>query len=199
MGKYQIIYADPPWEYSFSGTRNQAKPDDYSTLNKQELCQIDIKSLAADNSILLMWVIFPHLDWAFDVMQAWGFRYITNAFTWIKENRTGYGLFWGMGHYTRSNAELCLLGKRGDGLPVVDHGVHSVITTPISKHSKKPPVIKNHIEAMFGAVTRVELLARKEPELFNSFEGWDVWGNEVESDIELEGTAFCNIQKGGRK
>ena len=185
--KYQIIYADPPWEYRFKGTRNN-KNDDYPTMNKQQICSLPICELAENNSILLLWVIFPHLDWVFDVMEAWGFRYVTNAFTWIKENKSGDGLFWGMGHYTRSNAELCLLGKRGGGVPVQSHSVHSVVTTPITKHSKKPPIIKNHIETIFGEVSRIELFARKEPELFDSFKGWDVWGNEVDSDIELGGT-----------
>ena len=182
--KYQIIYADPPWQYNFSGTRNNKK-DDYSTMNKQELCSLPVGDLAEADSILLMWVIFPHLDWVFDVMKAWGFNYVTNAFTWIKENKSGNGLFWGMGYYTRSNAELCLLGKRGNGVEIQNHGVHSVITTSIAKHSKKPPVVKNHIETIFGETSRIELFARKTPELFDSFKGWDVWGNEVESDIEL--------------
>ncbi len=187
MKKYQIIYADPPWRYSFSGTRND-KTDDYSTMNKQQLCNLPIKHLADNNSILLMWVIFPHLDWAFDVMQAWGFEYITNGFTWVKRNKNGDSLFWGMGYYTRSNAELCLIGKRGDGVPILNHSVHSIIEEPVCKHSRKPIEAKNRIVELFGTKPRkIELFARKEELLFDAdgFEGWDVWGNEVESDIEI--------------
>ncbi len=190
MKKYQIIYADPPWRYNFSGTR--AKPlIDYPTMGKEQICGLNVKDIAENNSMLLMWVTFPLLNWAFDVMQAWGFDYVTNAFTWIKENRTGNGLFWGMGFYTRSNAELCLLGRRGDGVPVKDHSVHSVIMTPIARHSKKPPIIRTHIETLFGEASRIELFARKPELLFDAegYNGWDVWGNEVDSDIELAGMA----------
>jgi site-specific DNA-methyltransferase (adenine-specific) len=176
--KYQIIYADPPWKYEFSHTRSRAI-NDYTTLDKEAICNFPIKDIAEDNSMLLMWVTFPKLEWAIPVMNAWGFKYITNAFTWIKLNGGGQGHFWGMGYYTRSNAELCLLGRRGDGVKVISHSVHSVIQTPIEKHSKKPEETKKRIEALFGDKTRVELFARQKTE------GWDVFGNEVEGSIKL--------------
>lgn len=190
MKKYQIIYADPPWEYDFPATRvsrGGAKPD-YSTMDKEELCNLPIRDIAADDSMLLMWVIFPHLDWAFAVMNAWGFKYVTNAFTWIKQNKSREGFFWGMGQYTRSNAEICLLGKRGNGVSAINHSVHSVVVEPISKHSRKPPIVRQCIAELFGDLPRIELFARKESLLFDAdgFDGWDVWGNEVQSDVELE-------------
>lgn len=187
--KYQIIYADPPWEYGFTRTRPSrggAKPD-YSTMDKGELCSLPIQDIVADNSVILMWVVFPHLDWAFDVMNAWGFKYVTNAFAWVKQNKSRNGLFWGMGQYTRSKIEICLLGKRGSGVPVINHSVHSVAFEPVSKHSRKPIEFKNRIVKLFGDLPRIELFARKENMLFDvdGFEGWDVWGNEVKSDIEI--------------
>jgi len=186
MNKYQIIYADPPWSYEFSHTRARAITD-YPTMDKTELCKLPIESIAEDNSLLFMWITFPKLNWAFDVMKSWGFQYTTNGFTWVKQNKTGNGLFWGMGYYTRSNAEICLIGKRGDGVPVVSHSIHSVAFEPISKHSRKPIEFKNRIVELFGDVNRIELFARKEDLLFDAdgFDGWDVWGNEVESDINL--------------
>lgn len=192
MKKYQIIYADPPWEYEFPATRASrggAKAD-YPTMSKEEICSLPIESIAAEDSILLLWVTFPKLEWAFDVMRAWGFEYLTKAFDWVKQNKTGSGLFWGMGQYTRSNTELCLLGKRGRGLPVISHSVHSVVMEPISKHSRKPIEVKNRILKLFGDLPRIELFARKEDLLFDAdgFDGWDVWGDEVESDINYAGT-----------
>ena len=187
MKKYQIIYADPPWQYEFSHTRVRAI-NDYPTMSKENICALPIKDLAAKNSVLLMWITFPKLDWAFDVMSAWGFIYTTNGFTWIKQNKNGEGLFWGMGYYTRSNAELCLIGKCGEGVPIINHSVHSVIEEPVRKHSRKPIEAKNRIVQLFGSnPAKIELFARKEELLFDAdgFEGWDVWGNEVESDIEL--------------
>jgi N6-adenosine-specific RNA methylase IME4 len=176
--RYQIIYADPPWKYEFSHTRSRAI-NDYPTLDKESICAFPIKDIAEDNSMLLMWITFPKLEWAIPVMNAWGFKYITNAFTWIKHNKKEPSLFWGMGYYTRSNAEICLLGRRGDGVKAISHSIHSVIQTPIEKHSKKPEETKHRIEKLFGNVSRVELFARQKTE------GWDVWGNEVESDIDL--------------
>jgi N6-adenosine-specific RNA methylase IME4 len=176
--KYQIIYADPPWKYEFSHTRARAI-NDYPTLDLKSICSFPIQDIADDNAVLLMWVTFPKLEWAIPVMNAWGFKYITNAFTWIKQNKTGKGHFWGMGYYTRSNAEICLLGKRGKGVKVISHSVHSVIETPIEKHSKKPDETKVRIEKLFGDLPRIELFARQKTE------GWDVWGNEVGSDIKL--------------
>ena len=195
LNKYQIIYADPAWQYEFPATRTSrggAKAD-YPTMNKEEICSLPIESIAADDSVILMWVVFPHLHWAFDVMRAWGFEYLTNAFTWIKTNKASDNLFWGMGQYTRSNAELCLLGKRGNGVSVKSHSVHSVVYEPVSKHSRKPIEVKNRIIELFGDIPRIELFARKEDMLFDAdgFDGWDVWGNEVENDVELAGTIKC--------
>ena len=185
MKKYQIIYADPPWAYEFSHTRARAITD-YSTMDKEQICSLQIKDIADDNSVLLMWVTFPKLEWAFDVMRAWGFKYITNAFTWVKKN-PDKSYFWGMGYYTRSNAELCLLGKRGNGVKALSHSIHSIIDHQIMKHSKKPFIVRNKIVELFGDIPRIELFARKPNLLFDAenYDGWDVWGNEVESDIKL--------------
>ncbi len=186
MKKYQIIYADPPWEYEFSHTRSR-EINDYKTLSKEEICNFKVKDIADNNSILLMWITFPKLEWAFDVMKMWGFEYRTNAFTWIKLNKENKEPFWGMGYYTRSNAEICLLGKRGEGIQAKSHSVNSVIMHPIMEHSKKPPIIREKIVELFGDIPRIELFARKEDFLFEckDWQGWDVWGNEVESDIDL--------------
>jgi N6-adenosine-specific RNA methylase IME4 len=178
MKKYQIIYADPPWKYEFSHTR--ARPiNDYQTLDKDTICKFPIKDIAEENSLLFMWIIFPKLEWAIPVINAWGFKYITNGFTWIKQNKTGRGMFWGMGYYTRSNSEICLIGRRGNGIKTINHSIHSVIESPLEKHSQKPIEAKRRIELLFGNTTRIELFARQKTE------GWDVWGNEVESDIQL--------------
>lgn len=184
--KYQLIYADPPWEYEFSHTRSRAI-NDYPVLSKEEICAFNVKDIAEDDSVLLMWVTFPKLEWAIPVMNAWGFEYVTNAFTWIKLNKENNKPFWGMGYYTRSNAEICLLGKKGKGVPTKSHSVNSVILHPIMEHSKKPPIIREKIIELFGDIARIELFARKEDYLFEceDWEGWDVWGNEVESEIKL--------------
>lgn len=96
-----------------------------------------------------MWVTMPFLEEAFAVMRAWGFEYKTCAFTWVKQNKKADTLFWGMGNWTRANAELCLLGVRGKPKRK-DAGVHSVIISHIEEHSKKPSEIRDRICKLLG-------------------------------------------------
>ena len=115
---------------------------------------------------------------AFQVLDAWGFSYKTVAFVWVKQNRISDSLFWGMGYWTRANAELCILATKGQPKRV-NSGVHQVIMSHIEQHSKKPDETRDRIVQLMGDVPRIELFARQSPE------GWDVWGNEVECSIEL--------------
>jgi N6-adenosine-specific RNA methylase IME4 len=108
-----------------------------------------------------------------ETIAEWGFTYKTCAFTWIKQNKKTPSVFWGMGYYTRSNAEVCLLATKGKPLPRKSHKVHSVIFSPIEKHSKKPEKAREGIEVLFGDLPRIELFARQHAD------GWDCWGNEV--------------------
>ena len=182
--KYQIIYADPPWEYNFSGTYSRAITD-YPTLGLDKIKEFPVKSIADENSVLLMWSVFPKLDWAIPVIESWGFQYITCLFVWVKSNKRtnpkqtsflpldSLDAFTGMGYYTRSNVEICLLGKKGNTLERKCHNIHQVIYEPIDRHSKKPDICKTLITKLFGDLPRIELFARQRTL------GWDVWGNEV--------------------
>lgn len=109
----------------------------------------------------------------------WGFQYKTIAFVWIKQNKKADSLFWGMGYWTRSNAEFCVMATRGSPKRQ-SAGVHQVIVSHIEEHSKKPQEARERIVQLMGDVPRIELFARQKTP------GWDVWGNEVESDIEME-------------
>ena len=172
--KYSIIYADPPWEFSKwsnKATRHLSKY--YPTMPIQEIMDLPVKEIADKNAVLLMWATYPNLTLALKAIEAWGFKYKTLAFTWIKQNKKTPSLFWGMGFYTRSNAEVCLLATRGKPLKRLSHGVHSVICSPIERHSKKPDEARTRIDALFGGVPRIELFAR------SYTDGWDCWGNEV--------------------
>ena len=181
MKKYQIIYADPPWKYGFWYQSEDVKrnaADHYEVMNTQDICNLPISSISNNNCALLLWATFPCLPDALAVIRAWGFRYATCAFVWTKMNATGFGLFTGLGNYTRANAELCLLGMRGS-IPRKSHSVQQVIMSPILEHSQKPSIIREYIIKLFGDLPRIELFARRK------IDGWDCWGNEVESDIEL--------------
>jgi N6-adenosine-specific RNA methylase IME4 len=176
---YQIIYADPPWEYKLSGGKKNARglaKQHYNTMSLDEICDLPIRSIATDNAVLLMWATFPNIDQALKVMESWGFIYKTAAFVWIKKNKKADTNFWGMGAYTRANAEICLLGiSKGTKAKqiVISNSVHQIIESPIEKHSKKPDIVRNKITELFGDIPKIELFARQYSE------GWDVWGNEV--------------------
>ena len=120
------------------------------------------------------------------MIKAWGFKYKTVGFVWIKQNRKANSLFWGMGHWTRANAEFCIIATKGHPKRV-SAAVHQVIVSRIEEHSKKPDEARNRILKLMGDLPRIELFARQKTD------GWDVWGNEVECDIELDGY----ISRGG--
>lgn len=173
--KYNIIYADPPWEYrvwSKKGAGRSAESH-YKTMNKEEIQKLPIKNILADNCVLFLWVTAPCLEEGLELIKEWGFTYKTFGFTWIKENKKSNSLFWGMGYYTRANAEICILATKGKTLPRISRKVHQVIISKIEEHSKKPNEARKRIVELFGDLPRIELFARQE------VEGWDCWGNEV--------------------
>jgi len=186
MDKYQIIYADPAWSYKSKSSPNQINKystqkasNNYKSMSINDLRNLPIKDITSDNAMLFLWVTFPLLEDCLSVISPWGFKYKTIAFNWIKLNKNHTPWF-GMGYYTKSNSEVCLLGIKGK--PKVESNfVSSIILNEREKHSKKPSIVRNKIVELCGDVPRIELFAR------NKTEGWDVWGNEVESDIHLLG------------
>jgi N6-adenosine-specific RNA methylase IME4 len=181
MGMYQIIYADPPWQYrnyNYSEANRGAKKE-YPTMTTEAICDLPIESLAADDAILFMWGTWTHLPDALKVIGAWGFEYQTIGFVWVKANPTGYGFFMGMGNYTRSNSEYCLIATRGK-IKRIRSDILSVVHAPVLEHSRKPSDIRERIVSLMGDLPRVELFARKR------VDGWDAWGNEVENDLVLD-------------
>jgi len=179
MKKYQIIYADPPWRFKVwcrdTGLGRSADSH-YPTMTIDELKKLPIPS--HENCALFLWVILPMLQEGLDLIKAWGFVYKTVAFTWVKRNKKVSTWFWGMGYWTRANAELCLLAIKGN-IRRKSRSVHQIIDTSITIHSEKPAEVRNRIVKLMGDLPRIELFARQKTE------GWDVWGNEVKSDIDL--------------
>ena len=179
MKKYQIIYADPPWSFNFrkrKGLSQQAKNRLYDTMQPKDIVNLPISALADNNCILFLWVMNSEIPLALNCIKSWGFTYKTIAFTWIKTRKTTY--HFGGGNWTRSNPEICLLATKGK-IKRVSASVRNLVISPLREHSKKPDSIRNDIIALVGNLPRIELFAREKTE------GWDVWGNEVESDIEL--------------
>lgn len=175
--KFPLIYVDPPWTYKVWSKKGEGRSacSHYDVMNIEDIKSLPVNELASKNSVLLVWVTFPILPEALNVLTAWGFDYKTVAFTWVKRNKKNYTWFWGMGYYTRANPEICILATKGKGLPVLNRSVHSVIDTPIEEHSKKPDVVRKLIVQLFGNIQpRIELFARKKaPE-------WICVGNEID-------------------
>lgn len=178
--KYSIIYADPPWDYkNWSKKWHEENASSrwagkkYPLMPLQDICDLPVGDIADKNSVLFLWTISTMLPNALKVIDAWGFKYRTIAFVWIKKNKIKDSFFTGMGFWTRANAEICLLAIKGKPLPRISRSVHQVIYTPIDKHSKKPPETRERIVELLGDIPRIELFARESPD------GWDAWGNEI--------------------
>lgn len=173
--RYSIIYADPPWQFKTYSDKGKGRSAErhYPTMTKTEIQQLPIDRISADDSVLLLWVTAPCLIEGLDLIRAWGFSYKTVAFTWVKQNKKSDSFFTGMGYYTRSNAEFCLLATKGKVLERKSHSVSSVLCTHIERHSKKPDEARERIVTLFGDIPRIELFARQHSD------GWDCWGNEV--------------------
>jgi len=170
--EYNIIYADPPWRYGNGRKGPNSVERHYPTMSLDEICALPVADISAKDCALFLWVTFPMLREGFDVINAWGFKYKSVAFVWIKQNRKTPSWFWGMGNWTRANAEICLLATKGKPKRK-DCGVHQLIVSKIEEHSKKPAEARSKILRLMGNLPRVELFARQHPP------GWDVWGNEV--------------------
>ena len=143
-----------------------------------ELCALPVETLAEKDCLLFLWATFPQLPEALRLIRAWGFTFKTVAFVWLKLNKKSPTWFYGLGYWTRGNAEICLLAKRGKPKRR-SAGVHQFSISPVEEHSKKPDVTRDKIIELAGDLPRVELFARQKAP------GWDVLGNEVDSDLSL--------------
>ena len=180
---YEVVYADPPWAYNQRADTDSFRGGamrHYSTMSTPEICALPIAELAAKNAMLFLWATFPCLPDAMQVIEAWGFEYCTCAFTWVKLNPKSNSPFFGVGYYTKSNAEICLLARRGKtALKPAVNTESQIIISPRMEHSRKPDEARQRIERMYPGCSRVELFARRQSP------GWDVWGNQVESTVSL--------------
>ena len=172
--KYNVIYADPPWSFkTFSDKGKDRSPENhYGVMNLKDICNLPVNNIANDNSVLLMWVVDPLLDKAFEVINAWGFKYKTVGFTWAKTNKKSMGFFTGLGYWTRGNPEMCLLATKGKPKRI-SKSVPQLVVEQRREHSRKPDIMYNHIENLLEG-PYIELFARTQRP------GWDSWGNQTD-------------------
>lgn len=186
MKKYKIIYADPPWQYKVYSEKGKGRSAEnhYPTMSIEDICKLPIKDLADEDCVLFIWMTFPTLKEGFKVIEEWGFKYKTVAFVWVKQNKKTPSLFWGLGFWTRANAEICILATKGKPKRI-SAKVHQVIISPIEEHSKKPDETRKRIVELIGDVPKIELFARQK------VANWDSWGNEIENDIDMNKIRRC--------
>ena len=172
--QYDIIYADPPWNYkgqrqiTTGGIDTGGADSHYPTLTLKQLKMLDVPSISAENALLFLWTTGAHLDQAIELGRAWGFAYKTVAFVWDKQ-RTNPG------HYTLSQCEFVLVFKRGSRPEDRDLTQRQFVSALRGGHSEKPLEVNDRIMAMYPSAKRIDLFARKE------CEGWDTWGYEVKN------------------
>lgn len=179
MKKYQIIYADPPWSYNDKMSGHSFSLDhEYETQDIEWIKSLRVNDIADKNCVLFLWATNPLLLEAFEVIKAWGFKYKTVGFCWVKEHREG-GLFVkNLGRHTMGGMELCLLATKGKPQRI-SKNVRQVLFAERTRHSAKPYQVRDRIVKLMGDLPRIELFAR------DHHRDWQVWGNEVESDIKL--------------
>lgn len=189
--KYQIIYADPPWDYGGKMQYDKTTIKDenvgfekkifissatfkYPTVKLKQLKELNVPSIAADDCILFMWTTGPQMANAIELGEAWGFEYKTIAFVWDK-------MIHNPGRYTLSQTEFVLALKKGKfPQPRGARNVRQMVTVPRGKHSEKPLEVIDGITKMFPEQEKIELFARK------NFNGWDNWGLEIpDSKIDI--------------
>jgi N6-adenosine-specific RNA methylase IME4 len=186
-GKYTIIAADPAWKYLVRSDKGLGRSADkhYQTQALDDIRELPVWRLAAKDCVLFIWVTEPFLELSFEIINAWGFKYKTVGFTWVKLNSGGKAgpppegewcersFHFGMGHYTRCNPEMCLLATRGQPGWPLRRDVRELIFSPLREHSRKPDEAYDRMRSMYDGPA-LEMNARtRRP-------GWDHWGNETE-------------------
>ena len=173
---YDLILADPPWAYLWGTGKdggNFSPEKHYNTMSTDEICALPVKALRNPNCALALWATGPTLPDAFQVMEAWGFKYKTMLFVWVKQNPKALTIVTGPGSYTRSACEYVLLGMRGHMKRATTEVVSQVLLAPRGRHSAKPDGVQEGLERLWPAASRIELFARR------TRPGWDAWGDEV--------------------
>jgi N6-adenosine-specific RNA methylase IME4 len=173
--KYKIIYADPPWQYRVYSKKGQGRSAEnhYHTMNIKDIMALPVDKIADKDCILFLWITFPCLKEGIEVMERWGFKYKTCGFNWVKRNKKKNTYFIGLGFWTRSNSEVCLIGTKGQPKRV-SKSVSQICDARIMEHSKKPAEIRERIVELCGELPRIELFAR------DKVKGWDSLGDEID-------------------
>ncbi len=176
--RYDVILADPPWSYYGQQGKWGAAAKFSATAPDEAIVQLPIPDLLSDRGVLFLWATSPRLDVAMACLAAWKLHFRGVAFVWVKARKDG-GPIGAQGvrpSIVKPTAEYVLAASRvakGRPLPLADEGVPNVILSPKRAHSQKPEEVRQSIERLYPAASKLELFARSERA------SWDAWGNEV--------------------
>lgn len=191
-GGWGLIKADPPWNFrswvaNANPDSNRGAEKHYRTMTLDEIKDMPVREIAAKDAHLMMWITSPFLVAGahLPIMRAWGFKPSSTAFVWMKLKRSVGGaqlqmislneiskfLHFGMGHTTRKNVEICVLGRRGNARRL-DRTIEEAILAPVREHSRKPDEAYERAQR-YATGPFLELFSREERE------GWTTWGNET--------------------
>lgn len=181
LAPYMTVLADPPWAQTMSGTyksRHKRKARlPYGTMTLDDIKALPVGELAGEGAHLWLWTTNEYLRAGFDVMEAWGFKYLAPVH-WLKPS--------GIGNWFVHRTQTLLFGyKERCRFPQARYAPNVIETGDPLEHSAKPDATYAYIERISPG-PRLEVFARPWTPMFPKREGWDVWGNEVECDVDLE-------------
>lgn len=180
-GPFGCVVADPAWTFATRSRKGlDGRPQHYARMTLAQIKALPVASVAAPDCHLFLWTTGPHMRQAFDVMDAWGFKFSTMAFTWVKLNpreaaalfMTDASFFMGQGYTTRKNSEWVLLGRRGKPQRHA-RNVRELIIAQRREHSRKPDQFFERVERYVGDVPKLELFSRTDRP------GWEAWGDQA--------------------
>lgn len=179
---YRTLMVDPPWRYDGPGWHGDAEKH-YNTMSKEQLRALRVADIAAEDAVMWLWVVNPLLSQGAELLAAWGFQY-KGLVTWVKTTTTHpIRPAIGNGYWLRGATEHMMLGTRGTPKPLVKNQATWFMAPP-GAHSAKPEAAFAIAERYFDG-PRIELFSRELSPMFPKRDGWDVWGNEVHSDVCL--------------
>lgn len=191
--KYQVILADPPWKTTagrklkgykmengkqlFIPVSNKSRKLEYPTMTIEEIKNLNVKDIAADDAHLYMWVTNSHLPYAFDIIKSWGFNYST-MIVWAKNMMGG-----GLGGAFKINTEYLIFARKGKLKTTQTNkgtwfNIKRAYENGAPKHSKKPDFFYEMIEQTSPG-NKLEMFARRKRK------DWHTWGNEINNDVEI--------------
>lgn len=184
-GPYDIVYADPPWFYYGSQIKDAAAAKHYPLMTQDDLASLPVRSIMSKRAALFMWATGPRLDFAIELIRAWGLHYRGVAYVWVKTNARGE-IIRGQGvppTFTKPTTEFVLAAttmRTGRPFPLLNLAQGQVMLHRRAEHSAKPRIFRTLIEELCGERSRIELFARERAPK------WDAWGAELPATNDPE-------------